>query len=129
MVTDPFAVDDIEMVFPVIEPYIERLYRCFGGYSVEEVKRLLTIRAATLHLVGDNAFFIAQWIDDKAHVLCAAAMNGHAGNWPEIMASVSAYLKKLGCKKFTFTSPRKGWSKVAEQVGFSVESVTYVKEL
>jgi hypothetical protein len=96
---------------------------------VEEVKRLLTIRAATLHLVGSDAFFIAQWIDDKAHVLCAAAMNGHAGNWPEIMVSVSAYLKQLGCKKFTFTSPRKGWSKVAEQVGFSVESVTYVKEL
>ncbi len=129
MVTDPFAVDDIELVFPSIEPYIERLYRCFGGYPVEEVKRLLKIRAATLHLVGEDSFFIAQWEEGKAHVLCAAAMSGHVSDWSEIMTSVSAYLKELGCKKFTFTSPRKGWSKVAEQVGFSVESVTYVKEL
>ena len=81
MVTDPFAVDDIELVFPTIEPYIERLYRCFGGYPVEEVKRLLKIRAATLHLVGEDSFFIAQWEEGKAHVLCAEAMSGHVSDW------------------------------------------------
>ena len=129
MVTDPFTTDDIADVFPIIEPFIERLYLEFGGLPPKDVKRKLLSRAATLHLVGDDAFIVAQWSEDRCHVLCAASMVGHVGDWSAIISSTANYVKQLGCSKLTFTSPREGWGRVAPKLGFRAESITYAMEV
>lgn len=85
-------------------------------------------RAATLHAVGSEGFFIAQWECDKCHVLAAAAMSGHVLDLSAVISDTTSYVKQLGCSKITFTSPRTGWSKVAVRQGFHVETVTYAKE-
>ena len=128
MVSDPFSVEDIARVFPTIKPFIERLYREFGGYPEHKVERLLLVGAATLHLVGEDAFLIAQWSENTCHVLCAASLKGHLDSWPDVISATTSYIKQLGCSKLTFTSPREGWGRVAAQVGFHVESKTYAME-
>ncbi|URQ88262.1 MULTISPECIES: hypothetical protein [unclassified Pseudoalteromonas] len=129
MVTDPFQIKDLPEVYPIVEPFIERLYRSFGGYSPQETYELLEMRAATLHLVGDEGFFIAQWMPGVCHVLAAHSFNGRASDLSEIISSTVSYAKKYHCSKITFTSPREGWKKVAIRNGFHVETITYAKDI
>lgn len=129
MVTDPFKVCELSKIYHVVEPFIERLYHSFGGYSAEDTYRLLEMRAATLHLVGDEGFFIAQWLPDKCHVLAASSFTGHTTNLSGIISATVDYAKQYGCSKITFTSPREGWSRVASRNGFHVETITYCKEI
>lgn len=129
MVTDPFDVEDLPIVFPKIEPYIERLCRSFGGYEADEIYRLLEIRAATLHIVEDEGFFIAQWNPGICHILAASAFTGVTTGIAEVISKTANYAKKYHCSKITFTSPRRGWGKVATNCGFHVEAVTYAKEI
>lgn len=129
MVTDPFKVEDLPDVYPIIKPFVERLYNSFGGYSVDETYRLLEIRAATLHLVGDEGFFIAQWMPGKCHVLAAAAFTGKTTDLSLIISDTVSYAKKYHCSKITFTSPRRGWGKVAISNGFHVETITYARNI
>ena len=129
MVTDPFDVEDLPDVFPIIKPFVERLYNSFGGYSSEDTYRLLEMRAATLHLVEGEGFFIAQWMPGTCHILAAAAFEGCTSGIDGVISNTVSYAKKYHCSKITFSSPRRGWEKVAIRNGFHIDTITYAREI
>lgn len=129
MVTDPIDVGDIDILLPEIEPCLEVIAKKHGGYTVEETRRKLKNRVATLHYVGDYGFAICQWSPDVCHVLAAGSLTDRMDCLPRAMDALCEYAASYGCKRISLTSPRKGWSKISSKLGLYIDAVTYARDL
>lgn len=120
MVSPPLSVEQIREHFDLFEPALAALHERHGGESPSEIYRLLTERIATLHLIRDEAFFIAQWEPGECFILVGATFSGRVTDIPfsDMISATKQYAESLGCERLTFASVRPAWRKIYRKLGF-----------
>lgn len=125
----PVSPSDIHLHWPKIRPKIERLLR-FGtdGYVVEDVFTFLRNGVATLY-ADATGFAVLQLLPNyygkRLHVWIVQTDAD-----PKVyMERLDALAKSHGADRITFESPRKGWARRAERLGFKPSRVIYERKL
>lgn len=131
MVSSPIAVEDLDLVMPLVIPFIEHIAVAYDGDSVSEVERMLRARIATLHWYGTEGFAVLTWTPGECHIHTAASFERGANiNALSALKNVGAYAGQFGILGLTFTTVRKGFGPLAKKWGLHVvsrvgQTVTY----
>lgn len=129
MVSHPIPMAKINDVQDVVLSYLDIVYDRAHGLSPDEIMSMLYEGKATLHMCGEEGFYIAQWDDVACHVMSAVAFHGSTPLLNDIISAATDFARQMGKTKLTFASPRLGWLKTATSAGFRVTSIEYEVEL
>ena len=123
------AIQDIKQEWTWIRPRLERLLGKIksDGWIIEDVYASLVTSHATLY-AGDGGFAVLQvfphYTGKRLHVWILETVN------PERhLEALLTLAKEHGASRITFESPRKGWAKRAERLGFKAARVVYERLL
>jgi GNAT superfamily N-acetyltransferase len=123
---------EVHLYWARIKPEIDRLLR-FGsdGYVTEDVFVFLRNGVATLY-VNDGewaGFAILQLLPNYYGKRLHCWIVQTTSDPKEYMDKLIAIAKSHGADRITFESPRKGWARRAERLGFTAARVVYERIL
>ena len=123
------AIDELAEIWPKVRDPLDRLYRKVksDGWIPEDVYALCASNAATLY-VNEGVWIgfmvlqiIPRYTKRSLHVWLL-----HVERAPEeFMGELRELAKAHGCEKITFRSPRRGWERRAQDLGFKAVSTNY----
>lgn len=117
-------------LLPSLMPYLKRMHQEMDAPAPSQIVEGLKESRYTLHVYGEEGFFVAGWYGRALHVVVAAAFDGHCVTpLEDIFEAVKTYAKGCGCESLTFTSPRAAWARIAPRVMAEVTSVNYKVDL
>jgi len=122
---------DVASYWPAVRKELDRLSRRgTDGWIPEDVYLLLRTNAATLYVQdGVEGFAILQLFPNysgkRLHIWIACLKDDPLRFMDEIVALARQY----GASKITYESPRAGWAKRAERLGFKAMATMYERRL
>ncbi|QLG87645.1 hypothetical protein HQ393_04905 [Chitinibacter bivalviorum] len=123
-------------VWPIIRPWVERVIsKAQEPYLAEDV--FYEIKAANarlfLFLTPEKEIVGHVVIQPLGKTLHLWQIFGVAGHSADVVLCLNEHLDAIAAgefaKEITFSSPRKGWCKWLETIGFTPKSVVYQREL
>lgn len=127
----PVPPGELKLYWGKVKEVLERLSSVSDGWIPEDVYAFLISGQATLYVNdGDwKGFCILQLVPDysqkRLHVWIAQTTDDPKA----YMAEVEMLARQIGASRITFDSPRKGWVRRAERLGFKPRMTRYEKEL
>jgi hypothetical protein len=127
----------LRQVWDTIRPGLEvTAKKAPGGWLPEDVYLSLKTGDAVLHTVTADqyyrGFIISKSLDTfEGRKLLLWICYGDAGNdvFADNMETIREWAANIGAVKVQFQSPRKGWEKVGERLGFTPTQVIYECEV
>jgi hypothetical protein len=125
------APSDISYHWKSVRPVLEKLQRVSDGWIAEDVYCFLMSGQATLYVnEGEwKGFAILQLVPNYSQKRLHCWVVQTTDDPKAYMEEVEAIARQTGAVKITFDSPRKGWAKRAQRLGFRPTMTRYEKEL
>jgi len=126
---------DLKQHWEYVRKGAERIKsRCDSRWDIEDLFLLLKLEKAALYMIKSeqiDAFVILQLNEgyDGKEVNIFAAYSDVKEVMEYALPLVKAEAKRIGAIRLTFCSPRDGWGKRAEQLGYKQVSVNYEMQL
>lgn len=128
---------NLRNVWETIKPGLEETaIKAPGGWIPEDVYMRIKSGEAVLHIVTANSryrgFLVTQSIDSvegRKMLIWIIYGDGSDDLMTENMDQVRDWAANINAIKIQFQSPRKGWAKVAEKLGFEPVQVIYEMEV
>lgn len=118
--------DDISHEWDTVLPGVERVAQYADHWRPEDVYMELRLGNAHLHVCRIDGryagFIVAKQSRDydgpTLHAWVVYAVPGKACLHRHAMGQLKQWAKDMGARRITFTSPRKGWDRLARKLGF-----------
>lgn len=127
------AIHELPEVWPQVRPLLERLAKRFGtdGWIPEDVYAIVAAGNASLY-VNDGkwiGFAVLQVLPNYTGRRLHAWVVHCEEDPNQFMGRVREIARNCNCQKITFSSPRNGWMKRCERLGFKPTMVMYEQEV
>jgi hypothetical protein len=128
----PVRVDELTLFDSFLSQGLAELYsKTSVDYTLSDLKEACTNQADTLFIIGDVflfetlGFFVLsiRVIEDKIQITVSSGYAKHCNHISGLefcLQKVEEFAIIVGATEVLFQSPRKGWVKVANKLGFSL---------
>jgi hypothetical protein len=124
---------NVAQVWDTILPGLMKVWRRGEGWRVEDVYTAIKTGQAYLHIAmdaGDYAGFVVsqpQQAPDGVvlHLWALYADGGHREHFATWLGQIDEWARGIKAKRITFHSPRRGWEKLGQQLGFKPAMTVY----
>lgn len=131
------APDDVPAEWDLVLPGVEEVAQYGDHWRPEDVYMALRQGASHLHVVkadGRYAGFVVTtpsrgYDGPTLHVWIAYAVPGGPPLPPATVLKFREWAAAMNARRVVFTSPRKGWERLARRLGFAPTLITYELEV
>jgi len=126
--------EDLGDYWDLITPGLKAVNKYGDHWRIEDVYVSLKLANSNLHIGYINREYIGFIITTPEKSYDGAnlhiwALYSEGGQLEEGMPQIEEWAKTMNAKRITFKSPRKGWAKIGEKLGFKPTMVIWEKEL
>ena len=122
--------EDLQGYWPIIKEGLEKVAKHGDHWIPEDIYAVVKTGNANLHIGYSNGyagFIISQQVQayDGPVLHIWAAYSEKENLLESGMVHFREWAKNINARRITFDSPRKGWKKVGEKLGFKPATIKY----
>lgn len=128
---------DLRDTWPRVRDGVEKVSKHTDEWIIEDVYSALLNNHSTLHIAySDEKYMgfmvltpITGYCATKLHVWLAYAVEEGFDVMESGIVEINELARKIKAKTITFESPRKGWGKTAEKLGYTPQATRYARKV